>query len=134
MVIKQIKLSSQSKDRLSRLKGKTGIKNWNVLCRWAFCYSLSEDTLPADLPVDSDSNVEMSWYTFAGEYHEIYEALIKQWCRERGLSTDNDTAAKYFKLHLDRGIGYLTGTNFVKSRDDLVNLALKADVKNGNLS
>ena len=30
MVVKQIKLSSQSKDRLGRLKGKTGIKNWNV--------------------------------------------------------------------------------------------------------
>lgn len=33
MITKQIKLSNQSKDRLSRLKGKTGIKNWNVLCR-----------------------------------------------------------------------------------------------------
>lgn len=45
MIIKQIKLSNQSKDRLSRLKGKTGIKNWNVLCRWALCYSLGENTI-----------------------------------------------------------------------------------------
>lgn len=134
MIISQIRLSNKCKEKLSRLKAKTGIQNWNILCRWAFCYSLSEETVPADVPIEADSNLEMSWYTFAGEYHEIYEALIKQWCRERGLSTDNDTAAKYFKLHLDRGIGYLTGTNFVKSRDDLVNLALKADVKNGNLS
>ena len=28
MIIKQIKLSNVSKDRLGRLKGKTGIKNW----------------------------------------------------------------------------------------------------------
>ena len=40
MIIKQIKLSNAAKDKLSRLKGKTGIQNWNVLCRWAFCFSL----------------------------------------------------------------------------------------------
>ena len=42
MIIKQVRVSQQAKDQLSRLKGKTGIKNWNVLCRWALCYSLSE--------------------------------------------------------------------------------------------
>lgn len=51
MVVKQIKLSSQAKDRLGRLKGKTGIKNWNVLCRWAFCYSLGEYSMPTDVPL-----------------------------------------------------------------------------------
>ena len=125
MVIKQIKLSSQSKDRLSRLKGKTGIKNWNVLCRWAFCYSLSEDTLPADIPIDSDSNVEMSWFTFSGEYSEIYEALIRAWCESKSLPLDDETIAKYFKLHLERGIAHLSGTNFIKDLDDLLNLALE---------
>ena len=45
MIIKQIKLPSQSKDKLSRLKGRTGIQNWNVLCRWALCFSLSEGTI-----------------------------------------------------------------------------------------
>ncbi len=134
MIINQIRLSNKNKEKLSRLKAKTGIQNWNILCRWAFCYSLSEGTVPANIPIEADSNLEMSWYTFAGEYHEIYEALIKEWCREKGLSTDNETIAKYFKLHLDRGIGYLTGTNFIKNRDDLVNLALKADIKNGDLS
>ena len=77
MIMKQIRLSQQAKDQLSRLKGKTGIKNWNILCRWALCYSLGENTMPTDIPVASDSNVEMSWYTFAGEYSELYEALIK---------------------------------------------------------
>ena len=125
MVIKQIKLSSQSKDRLSRLKGKTGIKNWNVLCRWAFCYSLSEDTLPADIPIDSDSNVEMSWFTFSGEYSEIYEALIRAWCESNSLPLDDETIAKYFKLHLERGIAHLSGTSFIKDLDDVLNLALE---------
>lgn len=125
MIIKQIRLSNAAKDKLSRLKGKTGIQNWNVLCRWAFCYSLKEGTIPTDIVIESDSNVEMSWITFAGEYYEIYEALIKQWCIDNDLGTDNDTLAKYFKLHLERGIGYLSGTNLVKNIQDLLDLSLE---------
>lgn len=125
MIVKQIKLSSQAKERLSRLKGKTGIKNWNVLCRWAFCYSLSENTIPTDININSDSNVEMSWYTFAGEYSGIYDALMKAWCLRCALPTDEETLSKYFKLHLERGIAHLSGTNFIKNIDDLLNLAIE---------
>ena len=103
MIVKQIKLSSQAKEKLSRLKGKTGIKNWNILCRWAFCYSLSENTIPTDIPINADSNVEMSWYTFAGEYSDIYEALITEWCIENSVEITEDNLVKYFKLHLERG-------------------------------
>lgn len=122
MIIKQIRLSNVSKDRLGRLKGKTGIKNWNVLCRWALCYSLSENTMPTDLPIIADSNVEMSWYTFGGEYSDIYDALMIAWCKKMNLPTDEETISKYFKLHLERGIAYLSGTNFIKNLDDLVHL------------
>ena len=123
MIVKQIRLSNQSKDKLSRLKGRTGIKNWNVLCRWAFCFSLSESTIPTDRPINSDSNVEMSWYTFAGEYSELSDAIMIEWCREKEIETNEENLAKYFKLHLERGISYLTGTNFIKSLDDLLKLA-----------
>ena len=126
MIIKQIRLSNSAKDKLSRLKGKTGIKNWNVLCRWAFCFSLHENTIPADIPIVTDSNVEMSWYTFAGEYSEIYEALMIEWCAEKKIELTEENLSKYFKLHLERGISYLTGTNFIKSLDDLLGLALEA--------
>ena len=124
MIVKQIKLPNQSKDRLSRLKGKTGIQNWNTLCRWALCFSLSEDTLPTDFELPSDSNVEMSWLTFTGENHEIFEALVRARCIKDGLPTDDETLAQYFKLHLNRGIAYLSGTNVVKSIEDLIDLAL----------
>ena len=126
MIIKQIKLSSQAKDKLARLKGKTGIKNWNILCRWAFCYSLHEGSVPTDIPINSDSNLEMSWYTFAGEYNELYEALIIEWCIENKIDPSDDNVTKYFKLHLERGISYLTGTNFIKGLDDLLDLSMEA--------
>ena len=115
MVVKQIKLSSQSKEKLARLKGKTG---------WAFCYSLREHTLPTDIPINADSNLEMSWYTFGGEYSDMYEALMIAWCKDMGLSTDPETIAKYFRLHLERGISYLAGTNFIKSLNDLLILGI----------
>lgn len=127
MIIKQIKLSNQSKDRLGRLKGKTGIKNWNILCRWALCYSLGEYTLPTDIQIETDSNVEMSWYTFGGEYSDIYDALMIAWCKKMELPTDDATLAKYFKLHLERGIAHLSGTNFIKNLDDLLDLAIGDD-------
>ena len=117
MIIKQIRLSNQAKEKLSRLKGKTGIKNWNILCRWAFCFSLHENTIPTDIPISSDSNVEMSWYTFAGEYSEIYDALILEWCIDKGIDITEENLVKYFKLHLERGISYLTGTNFIKNHE-----------------
>ena len=131
MIVKQITLPSQSKDKLSRLKSRTGIQQWNVLCRWALCFSLSEKTIPYDFKLPADSNVEMSWHTFAGENHEIYDTLIRSRCIEDGLPTDEETLAKYFKLHLNRGIAYLSGTNVIKSIDDLINMALN---KEGNVN
>lgn len=125
MIIKQIRVSQQAKEQLSRLKAKTGIKNWNILCRWALCYSLSEKTLPTDLPEKEESNLEMSWLTFGGEYYEIYEALIKAWCIRMGLSVDRETVAKYFRLNLERGIAHLCGTGFIKNVDDLLKLAVR---------
>ena len=127
MIIKQIRLSQRAKEHLSRLKGKTGVKNWNILCRWALCYSLSENTIPTDIQIAADSNLEMSWYTFGGEYHELYEALVKAWCIRMNLPTDDETVTKYFRLNLERGIAHLSGTGFIKSIDDLAKLAIKED-------
>ncbi len=124
MILKQIKLSNQSKDRLSKLKGKTGIQNWNVLCRWALCVSLSEPSIPPEIETPSDSNVEMTWHVFGGEYQEIYDALMRQRCLDDGLGDDPETLAKYFRLHLNRGIQYLSGTNVIRSCEDLFKLVI----------
>ncbi len=125
MIIKQIRLSKQAKDQLSRLKAKTGIKNWNILCRWALCYSLSENTLPTDIPIIADSNLEMSWMTFGGDYYELYEAIVKAWCIKMNIIPNEENVIKYFRLNLERGISHLCGTGFIKNHDDLVKLAMK---------
>ena len=33
MIIKHFKLSQPEKERLIRMKARTGIQNWNILCR-----------------------------------------------------------------------------------------------------
>lgn len=124
MIVKQVRLSNLAKSHLARLKYKTGILNWNVLCRWALCLSLKEPTVPPDAEIITDSNVEMSWQTFGGEYEEVYDALIRQRCIDDGLGTDPETLAKYFKLHLHRGISYLVTKDFINSPSDLLRLVL----------
>lgn len=125
MIVKQVRLSQQAKDQLSRLKGKTGIKNWNILCRWALAYSLAENTVPADIPLPADSNLEMSWVTFGGDFYEAYEALVRAWCLRMELPADDPAVAKYFRLNLERGIAHLCGTGLIRSLDDLLELAVK---------
>ncbi len=123
MSIKQIRLSSAAKDQLIRLKTRTGISQWNILCRWAMCLSLSEPTPPTPVEIPADSNVEMSWAVFAGEWHEVYLALLKERCVRDGLDTTAETLNRQLRLHVHRGIGYLATPNRIRSIGDLVGLA-----------
>ena len=107
MVLENIKLSQREKEHLVQLKRRTKIPNWNVLCRWALVTSLAEPSVPPEAKLASDSSIEMSWRTFGGEYAELYAALIRQRCQQDGLGGSADVLAKYFRLHLHRGIGYL---------------------------
>jgi len=122
MTIKQIRLSSQAKDQLIRLKTKTGIQQWNVLCRWAFCLSLRQPNPPTVAEIPADSNVEMSWQVFGGEAQELYMALLRERCRQDGLDATDDVLASQFRLHLHRGISYLASPQTIRSASDLVRL------------
>lgn len=125
MITKQVRLTVRSKDKLSRLKGKTGIKNWNILSRWAFCYSVSEGSVPTDMVLSYEGGIEMSWDTFAGDMGDVYEMILARWCREHEIAVNEDNLAKYLCLHLERGIGYLSATNLIRSVDDLLALSFK---------
>lgn len=122
MSIKQIRLSDQAKDQLIRLKTKTGIQQWNILCRWALCLSLKEPTPPTPIEIPADSNVEMTWHVFGGEQHELYFALLKQRCVRDRLDTSAEMLNRQFRLHLHRGIGYLATPNRIRSIADLMSL------------
>ncbi|MET9204046.1 DNA sulfur modification protein DndE [Streptomyces bacillaris] len=107
MSLENIRLATTSKDRLSRLKRTTGITQWNVLCRWALALSLADASTPLVREVITDSNVEMSWKTFAGPHGDLYLALLKQRCVVDGLEPTDENVSKTLTIHLARGIGYL---------------------------
>ena len=107
MPIEHIRLSKQAREQLIRMKRHTGIEHWNVLCRWAFCRSLAEPSVPPPAKIPADSNVEMSWRVFGGRHHEVYLALLKERCLRDSLSTEDEVLASQFRLHLHRGIAYL---------------------------
>lgn len=106
------------------LKRRTGIKNWNVLCRWALCASLAEPSIPADQKIGTLSNVEMSWSTFGGQAADVYAAIIQARCEIDGIPQTPDALAKQFRLHLHRGITYLVGTEDTKTLNGLIGLAI----------
>lgn len=120
MILRQFKLSQPEKDKLIRIKARTGIQNWNVICRWALCWSLAEPSIPGGLDPMSDSNVEMTWITFAGEHYEIYEAIIRQRCINDGLGDSQEVLIKYFRSHLSRGINHFSTRDVLRSCQDLL--------------
>ncbi len=119
MSLDRIQLSQQAKDQLLKLKRNTGIKHWNVLCRWAFCASLAEPAPPPAAKIPADSNVEMSFKVFGGPHHDLYLALLKARCRRDGLALDEETLAAQLRLHLHRGIGYLFADRRIQRIGDL---------------
>ena len=120
MPIEQIKLSQAGKEQLVKLKRKTKIKNWNILCRWAFCRSLADKTKPSPQQIPADSSVEMTWRVFAGTHHHIYWALLRERCHSDGLELTEEVLATQFRLHLHRGIAHLAGDPSLDSIEDLV--------------
>lgn len=108
-MIEFFRVSKRGRDQLVTLKRRTGVENWNVLCRWAFCISLAESNPPRADRIPADSTVELTWHTFAGEYEGIYLAALKQRCKQEGLDLSKRTLATQFRRHLQRGLGHLAG-------------------------
>lgn len=122
-MIETIRVSQKAKDQLLTLKRRTGITQWNVLCRWALMRSLAESNVPTRQELKLDSNVEMSWRTFAGDQSEIISALLRYRVHLDGLPEDEENVGEQFRLHLHRGIGYLVGDEQVKSIEGMLGLA-----------
>jgi DNA sulfur modification protein DndE len=117
--IESIRLSEKARLQLITMKRRTGITNWNTLCRWAFCLSVQEKSIPPDETIPADSSVEMSWRTFAGQADQVYLGILLVRAEQDGISLEKQALAHYFRLHLHRGISYLTG---IHGADDLQGL------------
>lgn len=115
--------SQQDKNSLIALKRRTGIEQWNIICRWAFCLSAREESLPREDKIDAQG-VEMEWSTFAGENSDIYLEILKGLCQRHDVEPTDANMLRIFRLHLHRGIQYMVGTSSLNSIVGLIELAV----------
>jgi len=103
MKLNRLRVSQEVSMRLSHLKARTGL-NPNVLCRVGFCLSLNDPTWPdpKDYPTDSDREIDR--HTLTGQWDSFYVALIKERCKQDGLSVLEDDLADQFRAHINRGV------------------------------
>ena len=98
--------SQNNKNALNRLKGVTGIKYWNILCRYAFCISIKEGSAPRILDEKNDG-LEMNFETFAGKEKAVYISLLVNNLLKNDIEINNQNLAKYLRAHIGRGINVL---------------------------
>lgn len=122
-----IRLTEQARNQLTTLVRRTGIRQRNVLLRWAFCRSIGEATriAPYDIPFDPDMP-PIAWDTFAGHWGNEIWALLRIRVHADGLPLEDEVLRHQFLLHLHRGVGYLAGDPDVKDITGLVTTALRA--------
>lgn len=123
--LRRMVLSQKNKDSLSLIKRRTGIQKWNVLCRWAMCISLAESAPPRQEAVPSDSNLEMSWDTFAGDNSDVFFALLKERCVSDKIEPTDSEVARQCMLHINRGIAYMSTKGKVGNIRDLIQIAVE---------
>ena len=70
-----LRTSMNVKNSLSRIKTLTGIPNWNIICRWAFCLSIKQTSLPREVEEKLDG-VEIDYDTLFNKNKSIYTQLL----------------------------------------------------------
>lgn len=107
LVPETVRLGNDTKTHLSTLKRRTGIENWNTLCRWAFCLSLADPAPVRELVEHGLGAVEMTWRTFTGDEEPIYRALLIDRSEREHGSLDRDKVAITLRQHIARGTARL---------------------------
>lgn len=126
VMLDKVRLSLKEKNSIKRLKGLTGLENWNVFARWAFCYSLSlnEEIIFTE---DDKLDVEMTWMVFAGKNFKMYQDLLIQECERLNLELTKPNLSKVLRFHLRNGVNKMYGQ--IKDLNDFGNL-LKENARN----
>ena len=117
--IDQLRTSTSLKNLLTRIKGITSIQNWNVLCRWGFCFSIKQSTLPRMVDEKLDG-VEIDYDVLVGKNKIIYTQLLINNLRKNNIEINKENLTKYLYAHVNRGINIIY--NFkMKTVKDLYN-------------
>ena len=104
--IDQLRTSASIKNLLTRIKSITSIQNWNVLCRWGFCFSIKQLTLPRLVDEKLDG-VEIDYDVLVGKNKIIYTQLLINNLRKNNIETNKENLTKYLYAHVNRGINII---------------------------
>ena len=117
MSFNELNISEKSSQRLSLLKGRTGLESSSI-CRLAICISLNDTSIPNPKQYDNKGR-ELNKHELLGDYEKLIIALIKQRCFIDGFNPEIDFKAQLLG-HLNRGISIIA--NRVKNINDIKNL------------
>ena len=106
-MIDVIKLSESAKNQLITIRKRTSCENWNIICRWGFLAAIKDSEKVTYENIVTDSNVEMTWRTFAGQYEKLYMALLIKELKKQGIEINKKNVNDYFKIYLHNGISIL---------------------------
>lgn len=116
--VETVRISKQGRDQLMKVRRQTRIENWNILCRWALCLYLREQTPPPTMKQKLDGGVEIAWKVFAGEESEVFSALVHLRSVTDGFDKNSEGPANCFKAHLHRGLSYMASGQETRSITD----------------
>lgn len=112
--IERIKVSKQGKDILIKIKRHTGLQHWNEICRLAFCHSLANFGPPPKRNKLGESNIEIDWKTFSGNYDKELKAIFYLKANMDGITCNDSCYSEYFREHLERGISVINNIKNIK--------------------
>lgn len=103
--VETVRVSSQARDVLIKIKRRLGIERWNEVCRVALCRSLANPSKPSKPRHGWDTALEIEWKTFAGDQSEAFCALTIVRAESDKIDHEKvDVLADYFRAHIERGI------------------------------
>jgi len=118
LTIDILRTSSNVKSSLTRIKTITGISNWNIICRWAFCLSIKQSSLPREVEEKLDG-VEIDYETLVGKNKSIYTQLLINNLVAHNVVVDKKNLTKYLYAHVNRGVNIIY-TNKLKDISGLM--------------
>jgi len=113
-----LRTSANVRNSLTRIKTITGIPNWNVICRWAFCLSLKQTSLPREVDEKLDG-IEIDYDTLVGKNKSIYTQLLINNLISHKVEIDKKNLTKYLYAHVNRGVNIIY-TNKLKDISGLM--------------
>ena len=115
-----LRTSASVRNSLTRIKTITGIPNWNIICRWAFCLSLKQTSLPREVDEKLDG-IEIDYDILVGKNKSIYTQLLINNLISHKVEIDKKNLTKYLYAHVNRGVNIIY-TNKLKDISGLMNL------------